>query len=40
VNRQEFQQLHGFDDEDMERIDLLVKAVGGKITEINERIKK
>lgn len=36
MTKREFQELHGFTDEDMERIDSLVKLFDGKITEISE----
>lgn len=39
MNKQEWQIFHGFSDEDMERIELLVKTVNGKITEILTRAK-
>lgn len=36
MTKLEFQKLHGFSDEDMARIDDVVKIFGGKIIEISE----
>ncbi len=38
MTKKEFQQLHEFDDEDMERIDHLVRAVSGKIVMILNKV--
>ena len=39
MTKREFAELHGFDEEDMERIDNLVRIFGGKIIEISEKKK-
>lgn len=39
MTKEEWRVFHGFDEEEMERIDLLVKLTGGTITAIFERAK-